>query len=267
MGALGCSSTEDGGEPVLDTDSSSGAGGLRVADPEAGLPDDFDHERGIGEYATPDGKRVLFVTQGADPADAPQERATSVRVVPVYDTWAVTGPGPTGAPVSYDFGKSCELRVSNLANPQVKAQRALFYFRIPSTVTCPTIVSAKLYVRTAQEVPRPLRIWSNRVLEPWAPGTTGAARCERCYVTSSNAAPFKLPKHRAYRSAYVKEPCRYHGWDVTPMVTGAAGWCQSPGTNYGVLLAGRDVLDAAPEVNFHSREAPAGFRPYLAITY
>ncbi|HKO50088.1 MAG TPA: DNRLRE domain-containing protein [Polyangiaceae bacterium] len=245
---------------------------LLEAVPENELPPGFDESRGFAEYRLRDGHRVAIISAVNSPAEAPaaqdavgsQAQALTTTVPAIRDTWVRrTAAGTT------DFGRSCELRVNNILNSTASEfNLALLQFPIPTVVTCATIISARLFLKTAQNpsTGATLVVFPHRITQPWAPGQTGAAVCSSCYVTSGAPAAFGLPPFTPLNVPVpVNRPCTTYSWDITPMVAGGAGWCAAPVSNRGVLMAGRNGVVT---VNFHSNEAlAAGDRPRLVITY
>jgi len=245
---------------------------LLDAVPENELPPGFDESRGFTEYRLRDGHRVAIISamSAREPEALPAEAGrqtqalSSVTVLPSQDTWARRTPAATT-----DFGKSCELRVNNILIANANEYNlALLKFPIPTVVTCGTILSAKLLLKTAQNpsTGATLVVFPHRITQPWVPGVTGAAGCASCGVTSGVAAAFGLPPFTVLNAPVpVKDRCTTYSWDITPMVAGGAGWCSAPGTNHGVLMAGRNGVVT---VSFHSSESlVAADRPRLVITY
>ena len=209
----------------------------------------------VAEEAAP-GKRVVVLT-AVEPSDEGLVQASTTSSGKlVTDTWALQSGG-----AHYDHGRSCELKVSHTAVPNPK--RALLRFALPASLPCASIISATLNLTTAQ-LPSSgyLTVLARKVTNPWTAGPTGAAGCRNCALSSGTPAPFAFPNSTVAHSAPVGEPCASHSWPVTSMVV---EWCSSPATNFGVLLEGVSPA-TAPEVNFHSLEAPSGW-PTLTIVY
>jgi hypothetical protein len=225
--------------------------------PADGRPPAVLAEGGSASYRLPDGRRVLFLTASGEVDEGGLVRSsTTASGRLLSDTWAFQSGGSFN-----DFGKSCELRVSHTSVPNPR--RALLKFGLPSTLPCGSIMSATLSLTTAQ-LPASgfLTVMARKVTNPWMAGMTGAAGCSRCAVSSGTPAPFAMPNSVPAHSAPVTQPCQTHSWPVTAMVV---DWCSAPITNHGVLLEGVSPF-TAPEVNFHSMEAP-GNGPVLMIVY
>jgi hypothetical protein len=205
----------------------------------------------------PPGQRVLHLSAddgGADEGLVHGSTTSSARLL--SDTWAIQA--GTGY---YDYGTSCELKVSHSLVPNPK--KALLKFALPPSLPCGSITSATLSLTTAQ-LPASgyLTVLARKVTNPWMAGLTGAADCKDCSVSSDRAAPFALPNSAPAHSVPVGQPCQTHSWPVTSMVV---DWCTAPSTNFGVLLEGVAPFTTS-EVNFHSMEAPSG-QPVLTIVY
>lgn len=256
----------------------SGASGEDVpvidAVPEDGLPAGLELENGYAQYQLPDGRRVVVVAadesaphepepvQGDDEIGA-SEQALSSTLGPTADTWArVTPAGST------DFGRSCELRVNNIVTaPNSERNMALLRFTLPPIVTCATISSATLQMKTAQAPTGGLTlvVFPHRITSPWNPGTSGASTCSSCNVATGSSAAFQVPSFTTVNSPVpVNSACTTYNWDVTSLVQGGGGWCFAPGNNHGVLMGGRNGVVT---VKFHSSEAPAADRPKLVIVF
>jgi hypothetical protein len=273
--ACACASAanEGSGSPGSSSDAAPGAPRaselpLLDAVPENELPPGFDEKRGFAEYRLPDGHHVAVIS-AADPAldaaesdIAKQSQALTTTLAPSQDTWARrTAAGTT------DFGRSCELRVNNIAAGGSELDMALLRFTIPASVTCGTIVSAKLTLKTAQNpaTGSTLVVFPHRITQNWAAGITGLAGCASCSVASGAAAPFQLPASTLLNTGVsVNRPCTSYTWDVTPFVTGGGGWCALPAQNFGVMMGGRN---GTAVVSFHSNEAPTAERPRLVIVF
>jgi hypothetical protein len=282
-GSLACAcATEVVSEPSTETSDPKvvGASGekeipLLDAVPDKELPLGFDETRPYMEYRLRDGRHVVIISAlkpgsetltsdiSGDVAEQ-REALSTVNVFPSQDTWVRRSP----AAPTLDFGRSCELRVNNIVAAPATANMALLRFPIPAVVTCATIVSANLLLTTAQNPvgANTLVVFPHRINQPWVPGTTGFLGCATCNVSTGAGQQFALPAFTAVNPGVpVNQPCTTYSWNVLPLVAGGGGWCAAPGTNFGVLMAGRN---GTAVVSFHSNEAPVvGTRPRLVITY
>lgn len=227
-------------------------------------PRDFDSERGWSEYRLEDGKRALFLTLGDSDADLLSgdrtSPAASASLMPAKDTWTTLN--SAGARV--DFGRSCELQVNNKNSTAAPARQALLQFNIPTGVTCSTITSARLILKTGDNKPAsPMRVGTYMLTSAFTPGVTGYSSCSTCKITtgaSANMANFTYSTPGGVTT--VSEACSTYVFDITAM---AQTWCATPSRNFGVLVTG---LDTTSLVDFHSMESPvAGDRPTLQIVY
>jgi hypothetical protein len=280
-GSLACAcATEVVSGPSTETSdpavSASGQKEIPLLDavPDKELPRDFDETLPFMEYRLRDGRHVVIISAlkpGSDAATSDvagdvgqqSEALSSVTAFPSQDTWVRRNGAAT-----VDHGRSCELRVNNIVAAPATANMALLRFPIPTIVTCATIVSANLLLTTAQNPAggNTLVVFPHRIQQPWVPGPTGFLGCTTCNVTTGASAAFPLPPFAALNIGVpVNQPCTTYSWNILPLVAGGAGWCAAPGTNYGVLMGGRN---GTAVVSFHSNEAPAaGTRPRLVITY
>ena len=174
------------------------------------------------------------------------------------DTWTHGFPGGAW----WDYGLSRELRTNNI-DMQAVDNIILLRFPVNLAQVCPTLASATLRVHTAQ-LAGPLLVRPHRVVNPWAPGMTGAVATQGCVANSGNFAAFAMPPLAPpIMGQVVNQPCTPYSFNVTPIVQ---QWCAGA-PNLGIALAGRQA-DWNGFVNFFSMEAPNGaVRPRLDVTF
>lgn len=181
-----------------------------------------------------------------------QSLTTEISLLP-FDTWASRTPVGTYV----DRGKSCELQVSYIGDPDRRYILLKPEANLPPAV-CATLVSARLRMKTGQTITGPLRVAPAPVLSSWTPGNTGASSCASCNIASGSPATFTLPAFGSrLASQNVANTCTWYEWNVTSIVQ---GWCSS--SAYGILLLGEATGGV---VSFHSYESPN--RPELVVTY
>lgn len=224
----------------------------------------FDPATGWALHEIEGGQRRLVLSTSDAAADAAVDGERSVTALysasPSKDTWTTVL--STGARV--DFGRSCELQINNMKSTAQPARQALFQFSLPSTVTCSTITSGRLILKTGQAKPAaPMTVGTYMLTAAFTPGASGYSSCSSCKVSSGSTQAFVMPTFStAGGTNVVKTSCTSYAFDITAMVK---TWCSTPTRNFGVLVGG---LDGSSVINFQSMESPlAADRPMLEIVY
>lgn len=244
--------------------ASAAAGHAEQLDGEALLGAPFDAARGWSLTETEEGARRLVLSTSDADADAAVEGERNVSALysaaPSKDTWTTLL--STGARV--DFGRSCELQINNMKSTAQPARQALFQFTLPSTVTCSTITSGRLILKTGQAKPAaPMTVGTYMLTGAFTPGASGYSSCSSCKVSSGSTQAFVMPTFSTPGGTnVVTSACTSYAFDITAMVK---TWCSTPTRNFGVLVGG---LDGSSVINFQSMESPlAADRPMLEIVY